>query len=127
MPVMHPTVITLSDVVAPYIKGYRRNTWSHGQKCTGPHRAAPYTLINQKCNVRPACLLYGAATSDSLVINAHAKLLTSKLQYYIPVCCLLLYLDCAHKGVLQHGRIQQERKRTTETAPSENITRTISL
>ena len=32
---------TLSDVAALYIKGYRRNTWSHGQKCKGPHRAAP--------------------------------------------------------------------------------------
>ena len=37
------------------------------------------------------------------VTNAHAKLhkefnKSFKLQYYKPVCCLLLYLDCAHKA-----------------------------
>ncbi len=41
---------TLSDVVTPDNKGYRRKTWSHGWKCTVSHRATPYDfgLGNQK-------------------------------------------------------------------------------
>ena len=42
-----------------------------------------------------------SACIQPFVINAHAKLWTKtksfKLQYYIPVCCLLLYLDSVHK------------------------------
>ncbi len=75
MPLMHPTVIN-----------------AHAKLLT--NAAYPSSLAGS--------LREGSQSlAESGQIPIHKEFNKSfKLQYYIPVCCLLLYMHCAHNGLV---------------------------